>query len=332
MGRSIGSQVAQLQRETVPGVAETDAMVRPMGLKLTPGVNTEGGTAFRATGFTVPTAYMDGDMWSTWAVEGIQDFNSLGLVAASVFGAPVTTPVAEAPGAYRHVFTPPSSGAADLVSYTAQYGDDVMAFEAAMLVFQALTIGVERGNLTLSSNAISRLFDENATLATTGVTDMPAISIPPTGYNVYADDTWAALGTTKMLACYRAEVGAPDKYTPDAPINSEIAGFESLVQNVEIDYSSNWTFGLDAVAKALITTFKTGAVKFLRLAADGPIIGGTTRYGIILDTCTRITSLGSIGQAPGSPTIVLPFDGTLMHDPVSNKFAELTLINTTASY
>lgn len=329
---SIAIQVAHLQRETAPGTPETDAMLRPLSLKLTPGMTGTGGSGFRSAGAAVMTAYEIGDLWSAWAVEGVQDFNALGFILACVFGPPVTNPVSGSTGAYEHVFTPKGFGADDLVSYTAQYGDDDIAFQAAMMVFQSLGLTIERGNLSLSSNAISRLFDENATLATTGVTDVPAVLIPSTGYNVFADDTWAALGTNKMLACYRAEVTTPDKYTPDAPINSAIDGFESLVANAEGDFTSNWTFGVNAAAKALITTFKNRAKKFIRLAAEGPIITGSTRYSVKYDTCTQLTNVGQFTTAPGSSVHVVPFDGQMIYDDVSGKFAEVTLVNTVASY
>lgn len=329
---SIASQVAQLQRETSPGTAETDAMMRPLSLKLTPGMTGTGGNGFRSAGAAVTTAYELGDLWSAWTVEGVQDFNAIGLIASCVFGPPVTTPVDGATGAYKHVFTPKSFGADELVAYTAQYGDDDVAFQAAMLVFQTLGITVERGNLSLSSSAISRLFDENATLADTGVTDIPAVLIPSNGYNVFADDTWAALGTNKMLACYRAELTTPDKYTPDAPINSAIDGFETLVANAEGDFTSNWSFGVNATAKAMISSFKNRAKKFIRLAVDGPIITGATRHSLQYDTCTQLTNVGTITTAPGSSTQVIPFDGQLIYDDVSGKFAELTITNTVASY
>lgn len=329
---SIATQVAQMQRETAPGTPETDAMLRPLSLKLTPGMTGTGGSGFRSAGAAVTTAYELGDLWTAWGVEGVQDFNALGLILASVFGPPETTPVSGSEGAYTHVFTPQAFGADELVTYTAQYGDDDIAFQAAMMVFQSLGLTIERGNLSLASSAISRLFDENATLADTGVTDVPAVLIPSTGYNVYADDTWAALGTTKMLACYRAEVTTPDKYTPDAPINSEIDGFESLVANADGDFTSNWTLGVNAAGKAMIGTFKNRAKKFIRLAVDGPIITGSTRYSLKYDNCTQLTNVGQFTTAPGSSTHVVPFDGQMIYDPVSQKFAEVTLVNTVASY
>lgn len=329
---SIATQVAQLQRETSPGTPETDAMLRPLSLKLTPGMAGSGGSGFRSAGAAVMTAYEIGDLWTTWAVDGVQDFNALGLIAACVFGPPVTTPVSGSTGAYSHVFTPKSFGADTLVSYTAQYGDTSIAFEAAMLVFQALGLTIERGNLSLASSAISRLFDEGATLATTGVTDVPAVLIPSTGYNVFVDDTWAALGTTQMLACYRAEVTTPDKYTPDAPINSNINGFETLVANAEGDFTSNWTFGVNPVSAALIDSFKKSVKKFIRLAVDGPVITGSTRYSLKYDTCTQLTNVGTVTTAPGSSVQVLPFDGQLIYDEVSEKFLQLTIVNTVAAY
>lgn len=332
MGRSMTNQVAQLQRETVPGTAETDAMQRVMSLKLIPSYNVSGGESFTAAGSSVATSYQIGDVWSTWSVDGVQDFNALGLIATSLFGPPTTTPVVGAVGAYEHVWEPDPFEAAVLASYTAQFGDSVMAMQAAMFVFQSFGLTIQRGTLGLTSNAISRKVDKSASLASTGVTNLPAVPVPSRGYDVYADDTWAALGTTKLLACYSAEITNPDKYQPDAPINSQIDGFESLMEAQDRELTTNFTVGFDAAGSDLIDSFENEAHKFFRVEASGPLIVATTTYKITYDVASRLTGVGELTTAPNSPTLVLPLEGQSILDPVSNKFMRISLVNTVASY
>ena len=333
MGRSMTNQVAQLQKEVTPGTAVTNAMSRPLSLKLVPSYHVEGGESINAAGYKVPTAYMIGDVWSTWNVEGIQDFNALGLIAASVFGPPVTTPVGGSSGAYTHVFTPDPDAADTLVTYTAQFGDTVKALQASMFAFQSLGLSIQRGQLGLTSSAISRKVDKNATLATTGVTTLSPVPVPSRGYNVYADDTWATLGTTKLLACYNADISNPDKFVPDAPINSAIDGFESLMEAQDMDYTANFTVGFDAAGAGLIDSFENESMKFFRVKAEGPTILATvTKYSVSYDIATRITSVGELTTAPNSPTLVLPLEGKMILDPVSGFYQKLTIVNTVASY
>jgi hypothetical protein len=143
---------------------------------------------------------------------------------------------------------------------------------------------------------LSRDYTTGATLATTGVTTVPAIPIPPRAYDVWADDTWAGIGTTKLLACYRMNLNLGDKYDPDAPINSALTSFESVLEKEDQDYGSDASFGFDAAAVGLINSFKNGAKKYFRVKAPArssrrPLI---TRFKSI----SRPSSPASASSAP----------------------------------
>lgn len=330
-GRSMTTQVAQLQKEVTPGTAVTNAMVRPLGLKLVPGVHVEGGQSFTSAGSNVATAYMSGDEWGVWNVEGVQDFNSLGLVAASTLGKATTT-TAE-PGAYKHVFTPKGFGTDDVATYTAQFGDSVAAIQASQFAFNSFGLTIQRGTLGITSSALSRKLNFGATLATTGVTNIPAVPIHPTSYDVYADDTWATLGTTKMLACYEFSITNPDKFVPDAPINSAVDGFEQLVVGADRQFDVSISLALDAAGVAMVSNnFRNGAIKFFRVETEGALIGTTEKYTLTYDLAVLITGVGQVQAQQGSNIATLPLTGQLVLDPVADKFQELTLINTVATY
>ena len=332
MGRSMTNQVALLQREVTPGTPLVAAMKRLMGMKLTPGWNFDGGEGFKASGHKVNTAYLTGDRWGMWGVEGIQDFNNLGYPASSVLGPPVSTLPVGGTLSKQHVFTPNAAAADVLATYTAQWGDTTKAIQAAHFLFQSLTLGVQRGSLSMSSGAISREPDETATLATTGVTDVAAVPIPKVGYNVFIDSTWAALKTTKALACYNFEIQNPDKYQTDSPINSAISGFESVVEAPDMDYSVSMSMGFDAAGAALIGDLRAGAIKFISIYVEGPIIETTIKYSLKWDFAIQLTGVGEVTSAPNSSVVTLPFTGTLIKDPVSGFYQRLTLVNTVSSY
>lgn len=333
-GRAMTQQIAQLQKETVPGTAVTNAMLRPMSMRLRPGVHVEGGSSFTAAGANVPTAYMGGDEWGVWGVEGIQDYNAFGLAAASVLGAPVTTTAAPGPpSAYQHVFSPVGYGADAVASYTAQFGDSVSAIQASQFVFNSLGLNIQRGNLSLTSSALSRKLQFGSTLATVGVTNVPAVPVHPTSYNVYADDTWATLGTTKMLACYEFGITNPDKFVPDSPINSAIDGFESLMVADGREFTVNISLALDAASVGVVNNnFRQGAMKFFRIETEGAVITGAEKYRLTYDLAVLITGVGEVTAQSNGNVATLPLTGQLLLDPVSNKYQQLTLVNTVASY
>lgn len=332
MARSVVNQVVLLQKETTPGTAAVNAMKRLLSMKLTPSYNVDGTQSFKASGHKVNTIVQLGDMWSTWNVEGIQDFNNIGFVLASIYGPPTTTTPSGGTTSKQHVFNLNPSGADPQVSYTAQYGDSVQALQSTYFMFQGLDLGIERGNLSFSSSAISRKYTKGATLATTGVTDVPAVPIPQQGYDVFADDTWADLGTTKLLAAYSGNVSNGDKFVPDRPLNSAVSGFETLMEAEDISYSGSLTLGMDTAGVAMLDTMEAEAIKFLRFKADGPLIEATVKYSIMYDLAVRITNVGEITKAPNSPAVSLPFDFEFIKDPTSGKVAQVTLVNTIASY
>lgn len=332
MARSIVNQSVLLQKETTAGTAVTNAMKRLLAVKMVPSINIDGTQNFKASGHKVDTVVQLGDEWATWSVDGIQDYNTLGYILASIYGPPTTTTPGGATTARQHVFAPNPSGADTQVTYTAQYGDASQGLQATYLAFQGLEMGIERGNLSFSSSAISRAFTSIANIATAGVTDVPTAPISQRGYNVYADDTWAALGTTKLLAAYSGKISNGDKFVGDRPINAAVAGFESLLEAEDISYNGSLTLGFDAVATAMLTTMRNEAIKFLRFEVVGPLIESGQNYQIWYDIAVRITNVGEITKAPNSPAVSLPFDFSLIKDATSGKYAAVTLVNAVSAY
>lgn len=161
--------------------------------------------------------------------------------------------------------------------------------------------------------------------------EVPSIPIAARTWDVYSDNTWAALGTTKLLAAYEGTVTAGDKYTPDWVINSALPSFSEMLEAESTDYTANFTLGFDATAEAVISDYKAGTLKFLRFQSKGPIIEAATQHEITIDLCIRITSPGEIGTAPNSPSVILPFNGQLTVDPVSGFASKARVVNKVVS-
>lgn len=128
------------------------------------------------------------------------------------------------------------------------------------------------------------------------------------------------------------EITNPDKDQPDSPINSAISGFESLVENGDMDYAVKASFCFDAAGSALIGDIRAGAIKFISIYVQGSIIEGAIRYSLKWDFAVQLTGVGEITSASNSSVVVLPFGGTLIKDPISGFYQRLTLVNTVASY
>jgi hypothetical protein len=331
-GRSIVNQGLWLQPEVTPGTAATNAMKRWGGIKLMPGFANET-QQFAASGYKVKTSNQVLSEQGTHTVETIQDFNSLLPILASVltYDGATQPDVTNAPNAYEHTFHLEAAAADDLQTYTAIWGDSDQALEMLHLVFNSLGLNIQRGALTLDTSALSYEPTTGATVPSAGVTEIRSVPIPARSYDVFVDDTWAALGTTKSLVAYELGLTIGDKRAPDSPINSTISSFESLVENEDIEFSGVHRLGFDATAVGLITAYKAGAPKFIRVAATGAEIGTGVNYELEVSESTVIQSVGEIGTAPNSPVVTLPFTTLLTPDATSNNTLTVRLVNTVAT-
>src|SRR6478609_9891298 len=205
MARSMINQGLYLQKETTPGTPVTTAMNRVLSIKATPSyaVTT---TDFMASGYKVNTSTVIETQTGTAAVDPIQDFNGALWILTGGFGAPTSTLHTAGTLSHDHTFTLNAKGADPLVTFTAMWGDSTQAFQLPYFVFNEFGITIQRGGLALKSSAISMLPVTGISLPGSGVTEIPAMPIPSPLWNVYADDTWAALGTTKLLAVYKGDL------------------------------------------------------------------------------------------------------------------------------
>lgn len=321
------NQQLLLKREVVPGTPIITAMNQVLGIKATPGWSVEG-EDFRASGFKVNTSRNINTETGSVAVETLQDYNAMTYTLTGGFGAPVSALKSGGTLAYEHTFTLNPTAPDTLVSFTGMWGDTTQALQLVYLVFNSLGITVNRGGLSLDSSAFSRAPITGIAMPTTGIVKVASVPISSRSWDVYIDDTWAALGTTKALALYEGQFSFGDKYVQDYVVNSAQPSFTDAIENDGSDYSGSFRVGFDASAVTLIDSFKNNALKFIRFESTGPIIETTTTYKLTLDLCVRILNPGEVGAAPNSPARTIPFDVGLTVDPVSSNAAAAKLVNT----
>jgi hypothetical protein len=171
--------------------------------------------------------------------------------------------------------------------------------------------------------------------------DIAQAPMPSTMWDIYIDDTWAGLGTTKYGGAYVFNPQFGDKYEEDAPLNSSIESFEEAIEAEEQDDTIDLTVRLGATGLSLIGSFDVGELVFVRASLSSAnaaaIAKGTAYYieGAIpwscnIDLAMIVTSLGTIETAPNSSVQVLPLSGVIAKDGAN--MARLTLVNTVLAY
>lgn len=328
--RSMINQQLLLKLESTPGTANVTAMNKVLGIWGTPSWQIEG-EDFKGSGYKVNTSRITNQESGAVSIETLQDYNAMTWTLCGGFGKPTTTTPATAVTARLHTYTLSASAADPLATFTGMWGDSDRAIQMVYMVFQSLGLTVNRGGLSLESSAIARAPVTGVPMPTTGIVTIPSVPIAARSWDVYADDTWAALGTTKLLALYEGGLTFGDKYTPDFTVNSAVPSFNELLEAEDTEYSGSFRVGFDATADALITTFKNGALKFFRFESIGPIIELALPYKVTLDVCVRIMNPGEVGSAPNSPARTLPFDFGITVDPVTGNSAKAVVQNTVAA-
>lgn len=322
--RSIVNQGLYLQAETTPGTPATNDMRRYMSMKGNIGwdISKE---YFTAAGYKVNTAENILTELGTMDLEVIQDYNAMLPLLSGVLGKPLTTEL-EVGVAYQHVFNLNARAADALATYTAIWGDPVLALMATAVAFHGMTLSVQRTQLNLSANAILRK-PVSGTVPSTGVTEVPMVPLRASTYCAYLDTAWADLGTSKLLNLYSQDLTFSDKLAPDWVVDCGLESYSELLENENIEIRQQMVLGFDATAQAQVNDALDGKMKFVRIEANGPEIEGSTEnYKLSVDTAVILNPQGT-GKSPVSPAVVVNFDGRVMVDPDSGNTVQVTLVN-----
>lgn len=328
-GASLAGFQFYVKQESTSGTANVTSMIQPDGLRnvrLGRGGSPEvfrGGTGKTATGVILA------DTWGEWSMDMAPCYRTIGLVAASRIGTPVTTTPGGATNARQHVFALNVDDVDTPESYTFVWGGAAARFQAVYGMFQSLGFDATRGSISCSTSAISRKPSSGASAPTTPTT-MLTKTIQPNQADGWIDGSWATLGTTQSLILYRFNLSAPDKYDLDAPINSSIDSYATLVEKEDQAISLDLAVALDSTGLTYITDFDEGDQIAVRYRVEGPEIETGHNFTIQWDVLAHITSIGTVEPAPNSNVAVLPLSCEIASD--GTDALELTLINDVSSY
>ena len=336
--RAFGTQQVLLGRETVPGTA-VPAVIRPMAMTIPPTPTFES-ERFSPQGYTAPTLSIVNQEWAEADVEGRLTYTDAGLVFASAIGKPVTDVPTGATLAKRHRFLFDGLTQADPQTYTVEHGDATLARRFKHGFFNGFDLNIARDALEFSSAMMGQQVETGVALTTAGVTVVEPIPIAAGQWDVYVDDTAAAIGTTKFLDAYEAELAFGERFDPVWPINSALKSFGGIVEKAADDqeHTGMLNIGASASMEGYLDTLRRGEKKFVRLVATGPTIEGAIKYLMQIDFCCFITETD--GYTDLNSLLVLPFSYQVGRDeawtPITGGAAGgalmVTLVNTVPIY
>lgn len=342
--RSSVAQVSQIGLEATPGTAV--AATRRLGsLSITPSISAET-EMFRPEGLKFPTVQVLNREWAEVDVEGTPTFEEViiplsgavdtAVVSAILDGATPTT-------AHEWVFTPDSLAADDPKTFTLERGQSgVQAERYTHMLFTAFGLEVSRGGVSLSGSGLAKAAERDAT-PTPGL-QPPAVLTPisPGMFSVYMADTHADLENAgasdpaqRLGRVINANPSIEDRYNPAWFVNHTEPSFTTFVENPD---GAGGTFGLtveaDDAGMGHLDTLRSGATKFVRVEALGPVIynAGTQldlRYMFRWDMAVKVENAEGFGDEDG--IYAIPWTLRPVHDSTWGKAQQITVRNKTAA-
>ncbi len=289
--RAFIDRVVQLADEVTPGTAETSGFRRLPGLtfRFTPERMVE---PIRGSGYKSTTTVVDNGGWATGSYDGPVDFNEIIWPLNGLVGGAITTP-GGATNTRRHTFTPAATGRDTAQkTFTCEMGDQDAAQLATFLQFRSWQLDVQRRGLSRQTGSLfSRYPDDGNALTSSGLVTVAQRPVAGTMWDIYADATYAALGTTKVASCYRAGFAVGDKYNPFWVLNTSFPSFKDTVE-VAHDITGSFATAHNAASRAFFDLIAGGTqpTYYLRFLATGALIEGSFNEKITLDFAAKFTT------------------------------------------
>lgn len=286
MGRATVDQVRQLGVETTAGT-ETDAnrKLTALSINLTPQVDKD---EFRAAGYKGMTASSVNGLWATGGYEGPVDYNHIIYPLEGLVGSPGPT---GATLAKTRVFTPASSGPdSNAKTYTADAGDSAAARVYTRVRFRSFQLEVARRTGSRNTGNLYSNFPVDGQTLTASPTVIAQKPVGALEWDIYADDTFGAIGTTKVTDAYAAGFAVGDKFNPFWRLNSTDAGKMGDEAEVPHEITGRIVTMHNAQSRGIFATLSANPVKYLRFVALGPIIEAAVRYTIQLDFAAQFAN------------------------------------------
>lgn len=335
MTRSTVAQVQQIGKETVAGTA-VPATRRLGSLEINASVTSEA-ELFRARGMKFPTVQAQNREWAEVDLSGQATYEEIIYPLSGALDVATVAQVMDGgtpTGAWEWTFQPDSNAADAPVTFTLESGEDVsgQAERFAHVLFTQFGLDISRGGIGLSGSGFARkaeiAFDMTNGLSTqTGLTP-----ILPGQVSVFADATYAGLGTTRLGRVVSAAPSIADRYNPAWFLDASQPSFTTFVENAA---GAGGEFGLtveaDTAGMAWLTRLRTGVTYFVRVEAAGAnIYNAGTKPNLThlfrWDMAVKVSDVDAWSDEDG--IYALPFTLAPVHDSTAG-FAHRVMVRNT---
>ena len=328
--RAVLTELIQIGKETVygTGVAATRKLAS-LRIDLSPdGEN----FSIDPSGFKVPTGSVQIREFASGDIAGgsALTYNELPIILNSLLKDVTATTTT---GVSTWVWDWSPTSIETVASYTVEQGDSATrAHEITGGIFTGFNFTVSRGAApTVGGTLLGGAFVDGIT-PTPALTSMTPIPVAPGQIDVYADATWAGIGTTKLLRVFEAGFNVSNMWGPLWALNSTLTSFAAIMQ-MKPEITMTLTVEADSAGMAfLASNWRTNTPTFLQIKATGDTIEGgtpTTDHSLEIDMAGVVAGPPTFGETDGARTAQWTFN--CIADGTSSKALRITLVNGVAS-
>ncbi len=322
------AQTVQIGKEATPGTGvAAGKLLNYIGHDLDPQVETVG---FRPMGSKIQSTVLPGRDFTNFTISGQGTYSEIvyPLCGLLVDATPSTVDTS----GKSWVFEPTNRTETTKARYTIEQGSATRAGKVTYGAVTGLELTFNReSGVQISGNGIAQQYQDSITL-TGSPTAIEEAPILPTHLNVYVNDSFASIGTTKLTRDFNAVWRCNDVVGPVWPINSANASFASdveLAPTVQLELTAE----ADTAGMAFLTAVRAGSTKFIRLEAISTVLAGaaTAFYKIWIDGAYKVSAVGGFDDFEGVKVVNWTLDAVADSTFSATAFSRVTVVNRVAA-
>lgn len=285
-------QKTQIGVEATPGtsVAATKRM-QTVSIDTEPQVTVQD---FRPLGSKYMALAVEQREWVQAPIKGYPSYGDLVYLLSSIINTPVISQVLDgsfATAAYKWVFDSSNVAEDNPKTFTVEQGSPVRAQRYSYGILRELSLKFSRQTVDLTGMLLAQRLQDNVAL-TGGVVDIPLVPLMASGFDVYIDPTFAALGTTKLGRLFDGHFVLNNRFGPIWTVDSSQA---SWAAHVELPPTVTFVMIVEADANgmAYLNTLRNGQTVFCRIRNLSQTLTGANTGGPVAAS-PRVDPAGSV--------------------------------------
>jgi hypothetical protein len=324
--RSSISQGIQVGVESTSGTpVAANRRLRSIGIEPSPQANID---TFRPPGQKYAALTALGKEWMEAGLSGRPSYNELQYILGSVLGNTQISTPGGATTARQWDFNSETFDEDAIESMTIEQGSSVRAHRFSYGIVPEATFTINRDAFELGGSMLGQIIEDDITL-TAAPTSFDLVPILGNQLDVYADPTFAGIGTTKLGRLLSGTFTISSRFSPLWVVDSSLASYATHIE-VEPTLSFEMVVEADAEGMAFLDQMRAAGRSYVQVTATGPIIEAAIPYSLNLNMAGEIGALGGFSDQDGVYAVGWTFSG--VDDDDMGGAVNASLVNTVTAF